>query len=132
MPGATSRIPALLLGCLLSLAASEAAAALSRTDPVARDAHCLDTGRVLTLFLAAVDRGELSLFGVTLQRDQVTPARVELVLDLRTGATTRKVYAEIDEPLPCPGHPEYVIEGITATLTAENRIGQTEAHLCPD
>ena len=132
MPGTKYGVPALLLGCLLALAAGGAAAAVSRTDPMTRDTPCLDTGRVLALFLAAVDRGELSLFGVRLGRDQVTPARVELVQDLRTGTTTRKVYAEIDEPLPCPGHPDYVIEGITATLTAENRIGEIEAHLCPD
>ena len=130
--GLNSRVGALLLGCLLAVTAGASAAAVSRVDPVARDAPCLDTREVLALFLAAVDRGELSLFGVTLRRDQVTPARIELVLDLRTRTTARKVYVEIDEPLPVPGHPDYAIEGITATLTGENRIGETEAHLSPD
>ncbi len=132
MPGTRFRTLTLLLGCALALAAGGAAAAVSPADPVTRDAPCLDTRRVLDLFLAAVDRGELSLFGVRLGRDEVTPARVELVQDLRTGTTTRKVHAEIDEPLPCPGHTDYVIEGITATLTGENRIGEIEIHLCPN
>jgi len=121
----------LLAAALLFLSSGAAIGAIAQPGPATEKAACVDTHRVLSAFLAAVDRGELSLFGVQLTRDDLAPVRVELVLEIGSGITSKNVYSRLKTPFPCPGYADFLVDGITATLTEDNRIGETAAHLCP-
>ena len=122
----------LLPVALLSTFGGAAVGAIAPPGPATEKAACVDTQRVLSAFLAAVDRGELSLFGVQLTRDDLAPVRVELVLEIGCGLTSKNVYSKLKTPFPCPGYPGFSVDGITATLTEDDRIGETAAHLCPN
>ena len=121
----------LLAAALLTLSSGAAIGAIAHPGPATERAACVDTHRVLSAFLAAVDRGELSLFGVQLTRDDLAPVRVELVLEIGSGLTSKSVYSRLKTPFPYPGYPDFSIDSITATLTEDDCIGETTVHLRP-
>ena len=79
-------------------------------------------------FLEAVDRGELTLFGQTLARSMVIPARIEYVFDLFSRTTRIKVYSNLKAPLPVPGQTDCQILGVSAVLE-DGHITEIESHV---
>ena len=79
-------------------------------------------------YLEAVDRGELKLFGLTLARSMIVPARVEYVYDLFSRTTRIKVYSNLKAPLPVPGQPDYHILGVGAVME-DGQITEIESHV---
>lgn len=104
---------------------------ISRQHIGIEDRSCVDTQQVLSAYMAAVGRGELVMFGVVLAPEDITPIRVELSLDINSGVTSKTVYSELNTPFPCPRNREFLVRGVTATLTDDNGIGETAAHLYP-
>ena len=79
-------------------------------------------------FLEAVDRGELNLFGQTLDRAMVVPARIEYVFDLFSRTTRIKVYSNLKAPMPAPGQTECHILGVSAVME-DGTITEIESHV---
>lgn len=79
-------------------------------------------------YLEAVDRGELKLFGLTLARSMIVPARIEYVYDLFSQTTRIKVYSNLKAPLPVPGQPDCQILGVSAVME-DGHITEIESHV---
>lgn len=87
-----------------------------------------DPDYLVQRYLDAVDRGELKIFGQTLARSMIVPARVEYVYELSNRATRIKVYSNLKEPLPVPGQPDCRILGVSAVLE-DGIITEIESHV---
>lgn len=87
-----------------------------------------DPDRLVAQFLAAVDRGELVVFGHTLSRAMLDPARVEYSYDLATRSTRIRVHAALFAPLPVPGRTNCEVRAVSAVIQG-GRITEIESHV---
>ncbi|MBW8371509.1 MAG: hypothetical protein K0M66_11160 [Thiobacillus sp.] len=87
-----------------------------------------DPDYLVQRYLDAVDRGELKIFGQTLARSMIVPARVEYVYELSSRTTRIKVHSNLKEPLPVPGQPDCRILGVGAVLE-DGIITEIESHV---
>jgi hypothetical protein len=126
-----NRYASLLLVALLVAAAGPAFSMLPESMGDVDREGSVSTYQVLHLFMLAVDRGELILFDEVLTRQDIDPATVSLVLDIRRNQQTIEIYADLKRPLPCPIDDNFLIIGVTATLDGYNRIIETTAHVKP-
>jgi len=79
-------------------------------------------------FLEALDRGELKLFGQTLDRSMVVPVRIEYVFELLSRTTRIKVHSNLKQPLPVPGQPDCRVLGVSAVMEG-GTITEIESHV---
>ncbi len=79
-------------------------------------------------YLQAVDRGELAVFGHTLDRSMIVPVRVEYVYDLSSRTMRIKVYSNLNEPLAVPGQGDCRILGVSAVME-DGSITEIESHV---
>ena len=79
-------------------------------------------------YLEAVDRGELVIFGQTLARSMIVPARVEYVYELSSRTTRIRVYSNLKEPLPVPGQSDCRILSVGAVME-DGHITEIESHI---
>ena len=86
-----------------------------------------DPDSLVQHFLQAVDRGELRIFGHTLDRSMIDPVRVEYVYELASRATRIKVYSNLKQPLPVP-QSDCRILGVSAQLE-DGIITEIESHV---
>ena len=84
---------------------------------------------VIEIYLKAVSRGELMVFGQQLTKSMLTPIRVEYVYELTNAIPRIKVYSELKTPLPVPAQADCKIRGVSAILNADGRIVETQAHI---
>jgi len=87
-----------------------------------------DPDSLVHRYLQAVDRGELEIFGQTLDRSMIVPTRVEYVYELSSRATRIKVHSNLKQPLPVPGQPDCRILGVSAVME-DGHIIETESHV---
>ena len=87
-----------------------------------------DPDTLVDRYLQAVDRGELVIFGQTLVRAMIVPARVEYVYELFSRRTRIKVYSNLKQPLPVPDQPECRILGVGAVME-DGHITEIESHV---
>lgn len=98
--------------------------------------HLLDTGapriedpeRLVQVFLQAVDRGELILFGRRVDRAMLMPRRVEYVYELSSRTTRAKIHARLKVPIPVPERKDCKVQSVTVVLD-DGRIIETESHI---
>lgn len=83
---------------------------------------------VLTAYLVAVDRGELWSFSRRLDRNDITPARIQYDYSILDGTMATRVYSVLKKPMPVPEQPEYEVVGV-CSLVKEGRIVETESHV---
>lgn len=76
----------------------------------------IDPQQVVDVFMAAVDRGELVVFGVPLAASALDPRQVEYLYGLEGRLPTVRVHAVLDPPFPVPGVPEAQAIAVTGTL----------------
>lgn len=88
-------------------------------------------GEVVALFRLAVKRGELVVFGKTLDLTMIRPLRVEYVFDLVDKRSGVKVYSELVTPLDAQNLNECKAYGVSAVVTPDGRIIETEVHVWP-
>ena len=81
--------------------------------------------------MAAVDRGELKVFGRTLDRSMIEPVSVEYLFELETGVSRIRIFSKIQTPISLPGIEGCKLYGISAVIGIDGRILETEAHLHP-
>lgn len=116
---------------LLAIAPTGSHAATTPAPPVLLDANtpAFDhPDSVVARFLAAVDRGELLIFGRRLERAMIAPARVEYVFDLATRMTTLKIYSALKEPIPVPSQQGSHVWAVGVILDGSDII-ETESHI---
>jgi hypothetical protein len=82
-------------------------------------------------FLAAVDRGELQVFGRKLDRSMIVPRHVEYVYAIGNAIPVIKVYATLKSPITAPEHKNCEVRAVSAVLGADDQIVDTEAHVWP-
>jgi hypothetical protein len=87
-----------------------------------------DPDTVVQHYLAAVDRGELEIFGMKLDRSMLNPVRVEYVYDLSSRATRVKVHSNLKEPLAVPGQRGCQILAVGAVME-DRHITEIESHV---
>ncbi len=121
-----------LLAALLASAPSHGATLAAVSVP----RHLIDPGALkfddpdslLQKYLDAVDRGELTVFGIPLARAMIVPVSVEYVYDLASRTMQIKVHAHLKTPLPVPGHSDCRIVAVSAMLE-DGSIGEIESHV---
>ena len=84
---------------------------------------------VIEIYLKAVSRGELIVFGQKLTKSMLTPVRVEYVYELTNAIPRIKVYSELKTPLAVPAQVDCQIRGVSAILDSDGRIIETQAHI---
>jgi hypothetical protein len=117
---------------LLFLAATSSAGFAAVSVP----GHLLDPGKpkiedpddLVHGFLQAVDRGELKVFGRTLDRSMIIPVRVEYVYELSSRKTRVKIYSNLKEPMAVPDHHDCRISSVGAVIE-DGSIIETESHV---
>jgi hypothetical protein len=87
-----------------------------------------DPDRLVDAFLKAVDRGELTIYGLTLTRERINPTQVEYVYDLLSRKTKLRIHATLKEPLRLPDQPGCRILCISAEME-DGRIVEIESHV---
>ena len=87
---------------------------------------------IVAMFDAAVARGELVVFEKSIRPDKVRAVRVEYVFDLDARSPTVKVYAELAPLLDPPGMPNCKAFAISAFISVDGHIIETEVHIRPD
>ena len=84
------------------------------------------------MFDAAVARGELVVFESRVRPGAVRAVRVEYVVDLDSRRPTVKVYAELIPLLDPPLMPNCKAFAISAFISADGHITETDVHIRHD
>src|SRR5690606_6063577 len=79
-------------------------------------------------YLEAVDRGELQLFGHTLNRAMIVPVRVEYVYELSDRTTRVRIHSNLKAPLAVPGQPDCRVLAVSAVME-DGQITEIESHV---
>jgi|APFre7841882724_1041349.scaffolds.fasta_scaffold50850_3 hypothetical protein len=87
-----------------------------------------DPDTVVQRYLAAVERGELEIFGLKIERSMLNPVRVEYVYDLSNRTTLIKVHSNLKQPLPVPGQRGCQILSVGAVME-DGHITEIESHV---
>jgi hypothetical protein len=111
--------------------ASPAALEGFAVEPIASAAipyPAIDPQQVVDVFMAAVDRGELAVFGVPLAASALDPRQVEYVYSLRNRLPTVRVHAVLNPPVPILGVPGVRATAVTGTLDWSGSIIDSVVH----
>lgn len=126
--GVTKPVFAVLLLCAAALDAVQA----SMPTPGHPISHAIprieDPDYLVQRYLEAVDRGELVIFGQTLARSMIVPARVEYAYELSSRTTRIRVYSNLKESLPVPGQSDCRILSVGAVME-DGHITEIESHI---
>ena len=93
------------------------------------DAKLVEPHYVLGMFLEAVDRGELVIFGKTLDRSMIVPVRVEYAYDIDSVIPRIKVYSDLKKPIAVPKRRDCAVHAVSAVIGADGHITDTAAHI---
>jgi hypothetical protein len=88
----------------------------------------IDPQQVVDVFMAAVGRGELVVFGVPLAGNALDPRQVEYVYTLQTRLPTVRVHAALIQSFPIPGAPNVRATAVTGVLDWAGRIIDSIVH----
>jgi hypothetical protein len=89
----------------------------------------VNTQRIIEVFKAAVDRGELQLFEQTVEFSALRPQQVELTYKVGEEKPTIKVYSMLNKAIPLPAMPDMRVEAVTVTLDGKGRIIEAVVHV---
>ena len=85
--------------------------------------------KIMSQYYQAVDRGELVVFGIKLDRSMLIPVHVNYVYLLNTEIPRVKVYARLKKPMRIPEHGNNVFTAVCAYIDMFGVIVETEAHI---
>lgn len=114
--------------CALVSGAAQASVPVSEHLINAAAPKIEDPDTVVQRYLAAVDRGELEIFGLKLDRSMLNPVRVEYVYDLSSRTTRIKILSNLKQPLPVPGELGCQILSVGAEME-NGHITEIESHV---
>ncbi len=90
---------------------------------------CAWSDDVIGRFLRSVERGELTVFGKTVQTDQLRPVRIEYAFELGSRAQTISVHAELVSEIPLPRDDRMVVRSLEVVMGRDGHIAETRAHV---
>jgi hypothetical protein len=88
----------------------------------------IDPQQVVDVFMVAVDRGELVVFGVPLAASVLVPRQVEYLYSLKSRLPTIRVHAVLNPPIAIPGAPGVRGTAVTGTLDWSGSIIDSVIH----
>ena len=88
----------------------------------------IDVKHVVSVFLESVEKGELILFDIRIDKSIIKPERVEYIYTLTDRMPTVKVYSTLTKPISLPAMPGVPINGVSAVINQEGRIIETVVH----
>jgi len=125
-----SGLAALLIAAWAASTSSHAATYAPERAPPPPSAPVLEMPHdAVAVYLAAVDRGELQVFGQRLDRTMIEPERVEFVFDLMRKSAYVRIYSRVKVLLPVPEQTDLQIRGVSTIIGDEGNIIGTEAHV---
>jgi hypothetical protein len=116
-----------VVACLLTFSSGANASVAANSAPA-----FLPVDEVVAMFDAAVARGELVVFESRVHPGAVRAVRVEYVVDLDSRRPTVKVYAELVPLLVPPHMPNCKAFAISAFISVDGHIIETDVHIRPD
>jgi hypothetical protein len=87
---------------------------------------------MVDVFLTAVDRGELVVFGKVLDRTMLNPVEVRYIYTRDNPEPRIEVFSLLLAALKMPGLDDCRIEGIGASLDANGTIIESRVHVSPE
>jgi len=125
-----SGLAALLIAAWAASTSSHAATYAPERAPPPPGAPVLEMPHdAVAVYLAAVDRGELRVFGRRLDRTMIEPELVEFVFDLVRKSAYVRIYSRVKVLLPVPEQTDFQIRGVSSIIGDEGNIIDTEAHV---
>ena len=88
----------------------------------------IDVRHVVSVFLDSVEKGELIIFEMRIDKSIIKPERVEYIYKLTDRTPTVKVYSTLTKPIPVPALPDVPIKGVSAVINQEGRIIEAVVH----
>jgi hypothetical protein len=85
--------------------------------------------KIISVFKAAVNRGELELFAQTISFSALKPRQVKYTYDVGEEKPVIKVYSLLNETIPLPAMPDMRVDAVTATLDDKGRIIEAVVHV---
>ncbi|MCG6885770.1 MAG: hypothetical protein LJE74_01015 [Proteobacteria bacterium] len=86
---------------------------------------------MVQVFLTAVDRGELIVFGKVLDRTMISPVEVRYIYTKNNPEPSIEVYSLLLTTVELPGLDNCNIEGIGASLDVNGTIIESRVHVSP-
>ena len=124
------RVTQILIAAFLVAGTAAAATVLDRSAGEAKPEQ-VEPHDIIKLFIAAVERGELQVFGRRLDRSMIVPERVEYAYSVDSTVPLIKVYARLTPPIPAPNHKDCEIRAVSATMAVDGHNVDTEIHVWP-
>ena len=121
----------LLVIVVAAIAAPSLARLVEQSPGDTRPATAREPQEVVRVFLTAVDRGELRVFGRKLDRTMIVPVRVEYAYAVDSRVSVIRVYSNLRQPILTPDHKDCEVRGVSAVLNDEGGIIEIEAHVWP-
>ena len=87
---------------------------------------------IVSIYMKAVNRGELIVFDRKINMSMITPIRVEYVYELNNTTPKVKVYSEIKQPIPVQNLEGCKIKGVSSILDNNGHIIDTAVHISND
>jgi len=85
--------------------------------------------KIMLKYYEAVDKGELIVFGIQLDRTMLIPVRVDYAYPVNGQIPRIKVYAELKKPIRIPEQGNNVFTAVCAVIDMFGNIVETEAHI---
>lgn len=126
-----TRLPQYCLLFVTLLVAAPASAHVSMQQPRLAPPAQHDRHEIVRMFLQAVNRGEVMLFGHDIKPEMLQPTRVEYIYELNSPTPEIRVYSEITTPLAVPDNDTCEIRALSATLDEQGNIIEVKAHVWP-
>lgn len=82
----------------------------------------LDVKRVIDVFFAAVDRGEVIIINQYIDRSMLKPEHVEYLYTMNSKLPSVKVYSTLEQSISYPGINDLQISGVSAVLDLDGNI----------
>lgn len=116
------------------LTADQVVLLASATSAVAAQAQAFDCAwpaDVIAQFHRSVERGELVLFGRTLEWREVKPMRIEYAYELASRARTVSVHVDLITAVPVPEHETMVVRSVAAAMAQDGGIIESRIYVVP-
>lgn len=91
----------------------------------------IDTARLIEVFYEAVERGELMVFELKIDRSMIEPTEITYSYDLKGFQNTVLVIGNITKPVVCRYSKNFYIKSVTARLNDQGNIVEVMHDMIP-
>jgi len=91
----------------------------------------IDTTRLIEVFYEAVDRGELAVYELKIDRSMIKPIEITYSYDLKGYQNTVLVVSDMTKRVICPYSKQFYIKSVTARLNNQGHIVEVMHDMIP-